>query len=416
MRRILCTLIALAWVLMAYPAGECQTYAGGSRYENTDRRLYKDCLFDCLADSLDGNCVFQNCSFQNIGNAPLLHSRGTGVVFLGCNFTAGQDNIPTVYLTDGGAQAALVDCSFNGGIDSVAWASSSDNHLKYYQYNVTLNGSELIVGDTLQTVCMDGLPLLDAYRFSLYGCDYYNLYNLLSGFDGWDPTGQEPVVRAAEEYYSRRLTGIPVSMQLATDSFLLTAGQEPTVVTFQAKLMSGQSASPQMVGWMLSNEDDAAISEPGVTDNRCTVYSISQKEQNSTAMLQAVSESGLEASLPLTLRAELLAAPQFIERPHIEKEGGKYVVRYKLDLQGHCDESRIIWGEIVNSGDSRNIHHLVTTSAEYSNSYTPTPENVGKYLTVRVDARSNRSDYGQAATCITSKQVPVGMARRGRKH
>ncbi len=415
MRRILCTLIALAWVLMAYPAGECQTYAGGYRYENTGRRLYKDCLFDCLADSLDGNCVFLNCSFQNIGNAPVVHSRGTGVVFLGCNFTASQDNAPTVYLTDGGAQAALVDCSFNGGIDSVAWVSGPGNPLKFYQYNVTLNGSDLIVGDTLQTVCMDGLPLLDAYRFSLYGDDYYNLYNLLSGPDGWDPTGQEPVLRAAEEYYSRPLTGIPVSMRLFTESFLLTAGQEPSVVTYQTRLMSGQDASPQMVGWMLSNQDDAAISESGVTDNRCAVYSISQKDQNSTALLQAVSESGLEASIPLTLRAELLAAPQFIERPRIIKKGGKYIVRYKLDLQGRCDESRIIWGEIPNSGDSRNINHLVTASADSSNSYTPTPENAGKYLTVRVDARSNRSNYGQAATCVTIKPVPAGMARRGRK-
>lgn len=400
---------------MAYPAGECQTYAGGFRYENTGRRLYKDCLFDCSTDSINGNCVFLNCSFQNIGNAPLVHSHGTGVVFLGCKFTVSKDNPPTVYITDGGAQAALVDCSFNGVIDSVAWASGSLNPLKFYQYNVTLNGSELIVGDTLQTVCMDGLPLLDAYRFTLYGDDYYNLYNLLSGPDGWDPIGQEPIVRAAEEYYSRPLTGIPVSMQLITDSFLLTAGQEPSVVTCQTKLMSGQDASPQMVGWMLSNQDGAAISEPGVTNNSCVVYSISQKDQNSNALLLAVSESGLEASIPFTLRAELLTAPQFIERPRIIKKGGKYVVRYKLDLQGCYDESRIIWSEIPNSGHSRNNRYLATTSADFSNSYTPTPENAGKYLTVRVDARSNRSNYGQAATCVTLKPVPAGLARKSRK-
>jgi hypothetical protein len=63
----------------------------------------------------------------------------------------------------------------------VGWTHTPADWLRCYQYNVSLNGEPIVAGadKPYNTITMDRLPLLSAYRLESEGQVLYNTYNLL---------------------------------------------------------------------------------------------------------------------------------------------------------------------------------------------------------------------------------------------
>lgn len=267
-------------------------------FQGGSRTLYDSCLFECGDEALNPNCVYTNCLFDLYGTVPLSEATGTGVAFLGCEFRSHVSG--TQYLTHNGGQTAVVDCTFHGTATDVRWCSGSSAAQKLYQSGTVIFGERCdIMSDSIQSVVMDDLPLLDAYKISIADRGFYNVYNLLKGSDGWDPLNMAGTVAEAEEYSSRQLTGIPTVMSLTATSIDVHAEYDPTYIEVDARLMSGEHVRPDLVGWEVSDgiipQDKIAITEYG-----CCLFCELTPENTDNVFVTAVTESGLEAATQLS--------------------------------------------------------------------------------------------------------------------
>lgn len=292
--------VLLVWMFFCHLSSAfCFEPTGGCVFSKGSRMLYENCTFDCEPSDLNGNCVYLNCIFYLEDNTLMTDIQGTGVVFLNCRFISDAEGV--LYISANAGQTVLVDCSFEGRTDRLEWAPSLPVSLRCYQSGVTLNGREALVSDGVsQTVSMDNHGLLDAYKFVLDGQTYYNVYNLLSGNDGWDPLKMRTVVSAAEEYHGRQFTGLPIAMTLTPLSTTVNGGMLDMIeLELTSKLMSGDVKSPQKVFWEMSDNNVLNFAPNTVTDSGCSVFSTSQGSSSVTVTVSAFTEYGLEASSTL---------------------------------------------------------------------------------------------------------------------
>ena len=289
-----------AWILLcSISPAYCYELAEGRVFSRGDRMLFENCTFECEPADLNGNCVYLNCRFVLFGNTVLEDVYGTGVVFLNCHFTSEVGG--TLFMAAHAGQITLVDCSFDGKADRVEWAPALDVSLRCYQSGVTLGGKEILVSNgVLQTVTMEDHGLLDAYKFTHDGVVYYNIFNLLSGDDRWDPLEMRSIVSAAEEYSGRSLTGLPVTMTISPTSVTVD-GTVPDMIGIKLSysLMSGSDQIPQKVFWEMSANDVLDFAPNTVTDSGCSLFSTQQGSSPVTVTVSAVTEYGLEASTTL---------------------------------------------------------------------------------------------------------------------
>lgn len=406
----------------------CCEATAGNHWTKDGRVLYEGCEF-CDDDMpSDVSCVYLNCRFNLSGQSVIDRTQKAGCVFLNCDFVT---EAKILYLTLHGGQVALVDCRFTGSTDSIAW-SACHNDAVCYQSGVMLNGGEYLIDEeSPSSVVMDGLPLLDAYRFRFAEKDYYNVYNLLSGYDGWDPLAMADTVLMAQEYYGRRFSGLPVMMSL---SAMTPDDAVPEVqkASMTARTMSGAYVTPAFVGWSVS-DDRLEIDENRISAENCYIMmqpsdSLHAASENAetdnaatvdAATVSAVTDYGLEASLNIRYPRQKIAAPGFNgRRPVLSVKQNRYVVEYDLDLRGSEDRSRILWFSADDS-EGRYGLRLLNPSSECNSDhygqmreYRPNRDDVGRYIVVRIDTRSDAGDFGEAAVCVSDRPVRKRMVGR----
>ena len=286
------------------------------------RMLYDNCFFECVEFALNGFSVYLNCSFNLSEQEPLFNVPGTGVVFLNCDFRLQGAN--TKYLALDGGQIALVDCDFMGDRAVVEWARNSNGSLRCYQSGVTLNGKPYLLNsnDSAMTVEMDGMPLLNAYKYMYGGKTIYNVYNLLSGHDGWDPAEQRGVMTAAANFYGRELSGLPVSMSLLPNRAALRKGDNPVSLVAKPLLRGGAVSDLNFIGWTILTRRDGLVEFEVPVDHGnyvFTVLSALESGAREQVVVSAVSDYGLESSsvldlIPLVEDAEVIPVTESEKR------------------------------------------------------------------------------------------------------
>ena len=378
------------------------------------RSLYNNCHFESTDDALNANAVYVGCDFDFYGNRPLYSSYGTGSTFLGCTFNCKILNVeaePTQFFTKEGGTITAVDCVYNSNLSvpiSIGWTKTPSTSLKCYQSNIIHNGQSITIGGegAKETVDMTGKSVLDAYKVVSGGKTYYNTYNLLKGSDDWDPLGVKDVIKAAGQ------DKVATQLSITSDVTEIESGKETASIGGTINYFYGDNDTTQKITYSVSDEDKAYVKLTDNGDGTCKVEGTNNDDAAKKVIINASTESGLEAAVGITVKPSKIEAPAFTKAPVITNDGqGSLKVDYSLDLGSREDMSAISWYRCTDAEGSNPILVAVTRNDSPEYTYKLTAGDVGYYIMAKVESKNIRSDYGTPENTVYDKAIGVKDVR-----
>ena len=378
------------------------------------RNLYNNCHFESTDDALNGNAVYVGCDFDFYGNRPLYSSYNTGSTFLGCTFNCKILNVeaePTQFFTKDGGTITAVDCVYNSNLSvpiTMGWTKYPSDSLKCYQSNIVHNGKNITIGGegAKETVDMTGKSVLDAYKVVSGGKTYYNTYNLLKGSDDWDPLGVKDVIKAAGQ------DTVATQLSITSDVTEIESGKETASIGSTVKYFYGTNDTTQKITYSVSDEDKAYVKLTDNGDGTCKVEGTNNDDAAKKVIINASTESGLEAAVGITVKPSKLDAPEYIKTPVITNDGqGSLKVDYSLDLGSREDMSAISWYRCTDAEGSNKVLVAVTRNDSPEYTYKLTAGDVGYYIMAKVESKNIRSDYGTPVNTVYDKAIGVKDVR-----
>lgn len=378
------------------------------------RNLYNNCHFESTDDALNGNAVYVGCDFDFYGNRPLYSSYNTGSTFLGCTFNCKILNVeaePTQFFTKEGGTITAVDCVYNSNLSvpiTMGWTKFPSDSLKCYQSNIIHNGKNITIGGegAKETVDMTGKSVLNAYKVVSGGKTYYNTYNLLKGTDDWDPLGVKDVIAAAGQ------EAVATQLSITSDVTEIESGKETASVGGTVNYFYGTNDTTQKITYSVSDEDKAYVKLTDNGDGTCKVEGTNNDDAAKKVIINASTESGLEAAVGITVKPSKLDAPEYIKTPVITNDGqGSLKVDYSLDLGSREDMSAISWYRCTDAEGSNKVLVAVTRNDSPEYTYKLTAGDVGYYIMAKVESKNIRSDYGTPVNTVYDKAIGVKDVR-----
>ena len=378
------------------------------------RNLYNNCHFESTDDALNGNAVYVGCDFDFYGNRPLYSSYNTGSTFLGCTFNCKILNVeaePTQFFTKEGGTITAVDCVYNSNLSvpiTMGWTKFPSDSLKCYQNNIIHNGKNITIGGegAKETVDMTGKSVLNAYKVVSGGKTYYNTYNLLKGSDDWDPLGVKDVIAAAGQ------EAVATQLTIKSDVSEIESGKETASIGGTVNYFYGTNDTTQKITYSVSDEDKAYVKLTDNGDGTCKVEGTNNDDAAKKVIINASTESGLEAAVGITVKPSKLDAPEYIKTPVITNDGqGSLKVDYSLDLGSREDMSAISWYRCTDAEGSNKVLVAVTRNDSPEYTYKLTAGDVGYYIMAKVESKNIRSDYGTPANTVYDKAIGVKDVR-----
>ncbi len=362
--------------------------------ESDAKRLYfEECSFRGLEKIITGNtfCVFNNCKFELEGN--ILTSLKDmwerdeedrnlcGAVFLACKISSKTEK--ELYISETGAFAVMIECELpTEDKTQVIWSKKMLDTVNYYYYNnnVHIYGSD---------EC--------AQKLSEQSRKAYNIWNLLSGEDEWDPSG------VRDEYidYKKEIFFVKLTRNISC-----IGGMEKSVISLS--------------GYPLTVQNNVMICEEGgikiipkasdILRNEKIFYVIGENDSEESVykVLRVTSENGLIAECLVEVLPSMIEPPKFINTPIVDIRDGRAYIEYKFDTSDKKDMSDIRWYRVDNKDRSyfnevnfalksnEKDCRKIAVSQDDSPCYNIqlTYADVGKRLKVNVKPRHNRSKYG----------------------
>ena len=378
------------------------------------RSLYNNCHFESTDDALNANAVYVGCDFDFYGNRPLYSSYGTGSTFLGCTFNCKILNVeaePTQFFTKEGGTITAVDCVYNSNLSvpiSIGWTKTPSTSLKCYQSNIIHNGQSITIGGegAKETVDITGKSVLDAYKIVSGGKTYYNTYNLLKGSDDWNPLGVKDVIKAAGQ------DTVATQLSITSDVTEIESGKETASIGGTVNYFYGTNDTTQKITYSVSDEDKAYVKLTDNGDGTCKVEGTNNDDAAKKVIINASTESGLEAAVGITVKPSKLDAPEYIKTPVITNDGqGSLKVDYSLDLGSREDMSAISWYRCTDAEGSNKVLVAVTRNDSPEYTYKLTAGDVGYYIMAKVESKNIRSDYGTPVNTVYDKAIGVKDVR-----
>lgn len=378
------------------------------------RNLYNNCHFESTDDALNGNAVYVGCDFDFYGNRPLYSSYNTGSTFLGCTFNCKILNVeaePTQFFTKEGGTITAVDCVYNSNLSvpiTIGWTKFPSDSLKCYQSNIIHNRKNITIGGegAKETVDMTGKSVLNAYKVVSGGKTYYNTYNLLKGTDDWDPLGVKDVIAAAGQ------EAVATQLTIKSDVSEIESGKETASVGGTVNYFYGTNDTTQKITYSVSDEDKAYVKLTDNGDGTCKVEGTNNDDAAKKVIINASTESGLEAAVGITVKPSKLDAPEYIKTPVITNDGqGSLKVDYSLDLGSREDMSAISWYRCTDAEGSNKVLVAVTRNDSPEYTYKLTAGDVGYYIMAKVESKNIRSDYGTPVNTVYDKAIGVKDVR-----
>ena len=378
------------------------------------RSLYNNCHFESTDDALNANAVYVGCDFDFYGNRPLYSSYGTGSTFLGCTFNCKILNVeaePTQFFTKEGGTITAIDCVYHSNLSvpiSIGWTKTPSTSLKCYQSNIIHNGQSITIGGegAKETVDMTGKSVLNAYKVVSGGKTYYNTYNLLKGSDDWDPLGVKDVIKATGK------DTVATQLSITSDVTEIESGKETASIGGTVNYFYGTNDTTQKITYSVSDEDKAYVKLTDNGDGTCKVEGTNNDDAAKKVIINASTESGLEAAVGITVKPSKIEAPAFTKAPVITNDGqGSLKVDYSLDLGSREDMSAISWYRCTDAEGSNPILVAVTRNDSPEYTYKLTAGDVGYYIMAKVESKNIRSDYGTPENTVYDKAIGVKDVR-----
>ena len=357
------------------------------------RILFDHCHMECTDDALTGNGVYLHCSFDFYGQKPFYTTRQTGAVMLDCDIYLRSGNSRS-YFCKASGPLTLVDCRFHAE-DSVyiGWTAYPAPWLRCYYSNVTLNGKPFLIESEHPetTVCMDGLPLLDAYKTT----EGYNIVGLLSGEDGWNPLGQSSDMVALAK---------PTSLIVTPREVNCHGGDGEWTFTASARYHEGKLDTQQHLLWKVEKGYEKYLQIQETEQGSLRVSSDYDEDEPLHIPVTVTSQDGLQGAVMIHLEGRQLPAPSLKGTPKIRIKGNVAHLDYRLSPNNHGDSSEITW-YVADSPDFSLTVPIATSHDAPERDYHIREGDVGKYLMAAISPCHARSPLGDTVKVICRQQI-----------
>lgn len=360
------------------------------------RILFDRCHLESTDDALTSTGVYLNCDLYFYGAKPFWNSDEFGAAMLGCRIHT-MHQFPAQFITKSENPIQLINCQlFSPEQTYWSWTLKPSLWLRCYVANLAMNGHEATMDaqHPWTTVNLDGKEQLRAF---LLPDGRYNLYNLLAGNDGWDPTGAKA---STLEQYRCMATAMGVRPQVGH----LQTGNDSLVLTATPLRRLGLPCLDQYRGrikWRAAPGHESAVSLQPQGDFSCLVIPTNNSEQTDTLYIEAYTDEGLVGAAELTVKPSQLPAPAFVQRPRVSIKDGMATVAYRLSLDGRKDESIVDWWR--DCGDGR-IHLATSRNGHPTTQIQLCPADIGHAIVATVSPKSPRSEAGTPLSA-TSKAI-----------
>ena len=364
------------------------------------RILFDHCHMECTDDALTGNGVYLHCEFEFYGQKPFYTTRQTGAVMLDCDFyVRGKSN--RSYFCKASGPLTLVDCRFHADAPVyLGWTAYPAQWLRCYYSNVTLNGLPVLIeAEHPETsVCLDGLPLMDAYKT----VDEYNIRGLLAGDDGWNPFGQ-----------AEKLKSLPTCLTVLPHEVSCVGGDQEKILTASVLRHGGYRAEQQRLTWKIDERYEKFIQIQQGDEGTLHIYSNYDEDTPLHIPLIVRSQDSLEGAAMIHLEGHPLPAPSLVGHPKIIIKNQMAQVDYRLSPDSHGDISEITWY----TSDTPDFSQSVPMAASHEapkRDFLLREGDVGKFLMAVVRPRHARSPFGDSVVVVCKKRVRDRDVAHGR--
>ncbi len=369
------------------------------------RILFYRCHMESTDDALASTGVYLNCDLDFYGQRPFWSTSSGGAVFLNCDFRIchGSDK---QYFCKKEGPLAIIDSRFHCLKPVyVGWCSLPSNHLRCYQYNVEFNNEPYIIGkENLEnTILLKEDGHLGAYRLTDNDSIVYNIYNLLSGDDDWDPINQKEKILYLSNRDNRDYTSMATSLEVKPEEGFIQTGKEAITLVATPKKPGGFELPPIDVKWKVDSCFNKDVKLSIEQEDKCQVEAINHEDSTKSITIVAQAIDGLEGASDLMVAPDYVVAPSFIKEPKILIDNGLSKLEYSLDLGSRKDESIITWYRLYDKNDTIPIA-VSRNNIPYS-TYSLTKEDVGHYLIAKIQPKHLRCLLGEEKIVKSSSKI-----------
>jgi hypothetical protein len=353
------------------------------------RAYYRNCYFQLTDDAIAGGGinVYENCTFDFYGSHPSYGGSTVMAAFLKCtfNFFNGSSEF---YFAKSGGNWTLIDNVFKGPKETIYWENVQRADVKHYVYgNVYEDGTPVRFAPEYP----DATFYLDDETVRIFKSDSgYNVYNLLKGTDGWDPT-----IGSTNEGFKFSLSASPSTVESsnASNEIVITPSFYPSNFFTFADLRFEYS-------------EDLFELIP-TTDNKLHLRAkLNQQGVVIQGKVIATAPNGLKAQVTINIRPEIVPSPVLQGEANILVVDGVAKLNYVYDHLNYNDHSDIKWYR----GDTKGAKDLlvgVTTLNNPFKNYELSRGDIGKYLTAVITPKYEFSPYGTEIITVEMDRVIV---------
>ena len=376
------------------------------------RILFNKCHMESTDDALTGTGVYLDCTLHFYGQKPFWRSDMGGAVFLNCDFYVCHEE-DRQYFCKSVGPLSIVDCRYHSKKPVYAgWTHDPTGWLRCYQYNnVKLNGQPYVIGadKPYNTVCMDQLNQLRAFRLEEHGEVLYNTYNLLRGEDDWDPLQVKDRVIAIGKRDGKDYTRMPSCLSVEPLTASIQTGGRTVRLTATVKRHCNYVLNNVPVKWKVQQGYEKNVKLSTSEGYECVVEATNVEDETKHFTVIAYTEDGLECATELTVAPDYVSAPSFTENPKLNITKGVATVSYALDLNGRKDESLITWYRCTDRKGTNRLPVSVSRLNEPEYSYTLVKEDVGYYLMAVIAPKHLRCLPGEERIVVSNSPIKKGQ-------
>ena len=298
------------------------------------RILFNKCHMESTDDALTGTGVYLDCTLHFYGQLPFWRSDMGGAIFLNSDFYV-KNGTNQQYFCKATGPLSIVDCRYHTDSQVYAgWTPYPTDWLRCYQYNVQMNGQPYIIGSSkpYNTICMDQLEQLKAYRVEVDGEVVYNTYNLLRGEDNWDPMNVREKIELAGSKAGKDYTHMATCLSITPLEAILQTGDAPHKLTATVKGHCNYVYNDVPVYWKVQPGYEKYVKLSARDGYECVVEATNHEDETKHFTIIASTDAGLECAVELTVSPDFIEAPAFVKTPELKITTCRPVVGYMVSL------------------------------------------------------------------------------------
>lgn len=350
------------------------------------RAYFKNSYFQLTDDSIAGGTinVFEGCTFDFYGSHPSYSGSTTIAAFFNSTFNFYNDS-STFYFSKSGGNWVLVDNVFNNANEEIHWENTQRVDVKQYVYNNTYSDGTAVVfdpsyPDVTQTLNSTSLPIFKIGSV-------YNVYNLLKGSDGWNPSNQTDT-NDSPYVFSLTSTATSIASDDTSNSVTVTPTFTPSnpfdsvTYSYDSSLFTGTVSGTTLTLHANLNSTGAIIS----------------------SVVTATAPNGLVAQVTLSINPETVSAPVVQGTPSITIGSNLAALQITYDHPDYTDTSDITWYRGDTAGATTVKTAITTLDSPYKN-YQLSAGDIGQYLTAVVTPKYEFSDAATSSVTVTTSRA-----------